>query len=380
MKKVKLNTDRANSPANRKTLPYSTAEWIGFLFLLLLSTSLLFYMAWSFLSPILFAGIFAGSCFPMLNFISEKTGWKRWISAAIVLIILCLVIFLPSIYVVVRLSKEILNVYANLQAVITEKNIEELLFGANWFADLMSKFFQFINQEYSRENLQKIALDGLSALSSGSLQMVNSAISNLFQFFFQFFLMLIALFGILLNGPELKSFIFRFSPIRDEDEQEILDRFNRMNYVTIVHNGIAALIQGIVAGLGLWVAGISSVMLWTVLMIILALLPFVGIAVVYVPACIYLAIKGQFVASAILFVYCTAISVLVENWYKPTFMAKGISIDGFLVFFSIIGGVTAFGMAGVFYGPLVLTVFLTVASLYIKKYESSLVAKKEKVK
>jgi predicted PurR-regulated permease PerM len=50
-------------------------------------------------------------------------------------------------------------------------------------------------------------------------------------------------------------------------------------------------------------------------------------------------------------------------------MGKQVEINSFLVFFSIIGGMSVFGMAGIFYGPLIVSLFLTVSKIYSQKYE-----------
>jgi predicted PurR-regulated permease PerM len=72
--------------------------------------------------------------------------------------------------------------------------------------------------------------------------------------------MLVALFGILWEGPRLKKFLLQLSPLKYKEEEEIIDQFNKMNNVTLVHNGIAAIIQGSMSGIGLWICGINSVL------------------------------------------------------------------------------------------------------------------------
>jgi len=145
-----------------------------------------------------------------------------------------------------------------------------------------------------------------------------------------------------------------------------------MNYITLVFNGICGIIQGVLAAVGFWIVGIQSLLLWTVLMILLAFIPLLGISLIYIPACIYLLIMGKYFYAAFLFIYCTLVALLTENWFKPAFMGKHVEMNSLLVFFSIIGGMSVFGMAGIFYGPLVISLFLTMAKLYKRKYQTLL--------
>ena len=77
-------------------------------------------------------------------------------------------------------------------------------------------------------------------------------------------------------------------------------------------------------------------------MVVLAFIPLVGISIIYIPACIYLYFKGKIIASIVLFIYCTVISILTENWFKAQFIGKRVQINSLLVFFSILGGLNQY--------------------------------------
>jgi predicted PurR-regulated permease PerM len=181
-------------------------------------------------------------------------------------------------------------------------------------------------------------------------------------------MMMLFIFSILLYGSQLKRFLFDLSPLPEEDEQLLIDRFNQMNYVTLVMNGLGGVLQGVLAGGAMWLAGFSSVLLWTVMMVVLAFIPLIGISFVYIPATIYLIAVGEYVAAVLFFVWCSAIAFLTENWLKPMWVGNRIKISSMAVLFFIIGGMAVFGTAGIFYGPLVLTLFLTFVDLYHARY------------
>ncbi|MCC5814986.1 MAG: AI-2E family transporter [Leptospira sp.] len=344
-------------------------ETYSFIFLLVGITGLLFYMSWNFLTPIIFAGIVAGTFYPLLNYIINKTKWSRTTASLLVCLLIIVLLFIPTIYIVVRISQEILAVYSSLKEVLTGENLNAIFFGEHYFAQLAMKIFTFLNMEYSMKTIEDLILGSAKSVSFFLFNRVNTMIGNVFSFIFQFLLMLLGIYAIFLEGPNIHKFLLRLSPIRDEDEELIIKQFNRMNYVTLVFNGIGGLIQGVLAGIGFWIVGIQSILLWTTLMIFLAFIPLLGISLVYIPATIYLLLTGQIWHGVFLFIYCSTISIVTENWFKPAFMGKQVEINSFLVFFSIIGGMSVFGMAGIFYGPLVVSLFLTVAKIYNQKYE-----------
>lgn len=344
-------------------------ETYSFIILLAAITLLLLYMFWGYLTPLIFAGIIAGTFYPLLNYILEKTSWSRTVVSSILCLIIIVILFIPTIYILVRLTQEIHSFYQAIRDFISNKNMALIFFGDHSFAVLAKRAFTFLNMDYTQKTIEDLVLGSAKQVSFFLFNRVNIMIGNLFSFLFQFLLMLIAIFAIFKEGPVVHKFLLKLSPIREEDEDLIMKQFNRMNYATLVFNGIGGVIQGILAGIGFWIVGIQSLLLWTVLMIVLAFIPLLGISIVFVPATIYLLIVGQIWEAIFLFIYCALVAFLTENWFKPAFMGKQVEINSFLVFFSIIGGMSVFGMAGIFYGPLIVSLFLTVSKIYSQKYE-----------
>jgi len=361
-KNIKVEQELADKPES------NLVERWSFFFILAGSGILFSYLLWPLLFPILFACIFASACYPLMISLQSRTGWNRPVSAFIIICFLFLIIFLPSIYLVVRLSQEVVKIYLFANEFFTAQYLNEVLFGENMLSNILHIIFDFFNIPYTIEKFNEILFGFISKITGSSFAFLNSFLNNSFEFLIQFAVMLTALFGILWEGEKLKVFLFKLIPMKLADEEDILQQFNKMNYLTLVHNGIAALIQGSLAGLGLLVCGIESVILWTVLMILFALLPYVGTGIVFIPAAGYMYYSGRPLMAIFLIVWCVSVSLIVENFYKPLFMARGISIDGFLVFFSVIGGIASFGVSGLFLGPLVLVFFLTISKLYFKNY------------
>lgn len=326
-------------------------------------------MLWPFLSSIIFAGILAGSFFPVMRAINTRIKHPRW-SAIIVCLIIVLAIFLPSVFIIIKLSEEALTLYQAIKQKLSEDDLEQLMFGVRYFPEILREMFEIANLDFNVATIKSIILETSKEASSWIFDLLNSWISNIFSFLMHFVIMLIVIYTLLVDGDRIKAFVLALSPLPDEEEELVIERFNQINYVTLVGNGIGAVIQGVFAGIGFWFAGIGSLTLWTTLMIVLAFIPLVGISIVYIPVCLYLLITGEMVSAIVLMIYCTSVSLIVENWFKSIFVGNRAEIHSTLVFLSIIGGLMVFGIPGIFYGPLIISIFLTFVDLYHKRYNS----------
>ncbi|PIE72104.1 MAG: hypothetical protein CSA20_09495 [Deltaproteobacteria bacterium] len=117
------------------------------------------------------------------------------------------------------------------------------------------------------------------------------------------------------------------------------------------------------------ILGISSPLLWGCIMAILAFLPIFGIGLVMIPAALILAINGKMGAGIFLFGFYLILSLSVEYLVKPKLVGSQVKMHTLLVFLSIIGGLSVYGVLGIFYGPLIITAFLTLSDIYLKKYD-----------
>ncbi|MCR9142169.1 MAG: AI-2E family transporter [bacterium] len=345
---------------------------VWFVVLFLAIFGLIVLMAWPFITSIIFALILAGAFYPLMRYLVDRRGWGRTAGALAVSAIIVLAVFLPVVYIVVRLAQEIGYAYKDLSTVVTTDSVNDFFFGSGYGAVAGRQIFDFLNLEYNREEIQRIVLDFAGSMTNWAYERVSGIISKALYLLLDVVIMLAVIFGILQQAPRLRDFLFKLSPLPEEDERLIINRFNQMNYVTLVCNGVGGVLQGTLAGIAFWFLGFKAVLLWTVIMSVLAFIPLVGISFVYVPASIFLLVTGNYVAAGVLFVYCTLVSVVTENWFKPIFMGSQVSINSLLVFLSIIGGMAVFGTAGIFYGPLIIIIFLTFVELYHKRYEKNL--------
>lgn len=116
-----------------------------------------------------------------------------------------------------------------------------------------------------------------------------------------------------------------------------------------------ALAQALVAGLGFWIAGVPGVVLLSVLTFFFAVIPY-GPPLIWVPAGIWLISQDKIGMGIFMLIWGAGFISMVDNFLRPFLISQGSKTPFALVFCGVIGGALAFGLVGVFLGPILLAV------------------------
>ena len=198
-------------------------------------------------------------------------------------------------------------------------------------------------------------------------------------------IMAIALFYFFLDGATMVNTFMRLSPLDDRHELELLQEFDRVSRAVVLATLLSALAQGILGGIGYKLVGLTSVFLLTLLTTVLALIPFVGAAAVWAPACIYIALFKEpvdpegartwmYAKAGFLAAYGVLIISMADNVIKPWVLQGQSKLHPLLALLSVLGGVQALGPIGILIGPMVvafLQVLLTILQREIQSFEAS---------
>ena len=172
----------------------------------------------------------------------------------------------------------------------------------------------------------------------------------------QLFLTLLTLFYFFRDRKRLLDFLRRFVPLTDSETTEVFDRVSHTINACLYGNVAVKLIQGLLGGLMFWILGLRAPVLCGVAMALLAALPIVGTALVWGPAAIVLALGGSWVKALILTVWGVLVVGLIDNILYPVLVAGELRFHTLAAFFSILGGLIAFGLAGIVLGPAIFAV------------------------
>lgn len=339
-----------------------------FFLILLVAAGVLFVrLFWSYLPSFLLAIVLVGVFWPVYEWLRGKMKGKPNISAFLMCVVVVLVVLLPLAGLVTAISKEAFDLYLYARDQVDADFYEEIL-ANDQVEGALGYVQENLGYEIDVDSLKASALErgkdaGLFLYEQGI-----GLVSNVFNVVVNFLLMIFIMFYLFRDGERIRDYLMDLSPLPQKQERGLIERFSKAGSAVFYGNIVNGLIQGVVGGIGFAIFGLGGAFLWGAVMALFGLIPLLGSAIIYVPAAIYLFLKGEVVLAVIFLIYNIVLMSLVDNYVKPKLMEKGMKTHQLLVFFGVLGGINAFGILGVLYGPLIITVFLGLLEIYRKDF------------
>ncbi|MDZ7724304.1 MAG: AI-2E family transporter [candidate division KSB1 bacterium] len=338
------------------------------LFMLLLVISFMFFaMIRQFLLVIFLAGVFSGMARPMYTKLYRLLGQRRALSASLTLLLILLVILLPLLGLLGIVASQAIKISQSVAPWVQER-----LNSPDLFDNLLKGLpFQQTLQTYQVEIVQKAGqiVDSVSTFMINSL---SAATMSTVNFIFLFFVFLYTLFFFLLDGEKLLRTILYYLPLPGKDENRMLARFTSVTRATIKGTFVIGMIQGGLGGLAFYITGMNSVLFWATCMTVLSIIPGVGSALIWGPAALLFAVSGKWLQAAGLTAFGILIIGMVDNFLRPVLVGRDTQMHQLLIFFSTLGGLSMFGLAGFIIGPIVAALFVTIWQIYGETFQHSL--------
>lgn len=178
------------------------------------------------------------------------------------------------------------------------------------------------------------------------------------------FLIAVALYYFFLEGHRWRERIVRLVPLPPADTRMFFERFHRVSVAVLVGNLGTALAQAAAATLGYFIFGAPVPLIWGAATLFAALIPLVGPALVWVPVALVVGLGHGWLRGGGLALWGLLIIGTVDNVVRPLLTKRGLQLHPLLVFIAVFGGMLAFGFVGLFVGPLVIALMITVLEVY----------------
>lgn len=337
-------------------------------FLLVFLISIFFFarILWPFWSILVLAFLLTNLFRPIYIFTSKKLP-DQGASALTCLLIIAIVI-VPLVFFVFALTDEALNLYSWGRDSRVGLKLQVFLQESPFILQIQDQL-----KEVGFEFNPSQVTDAFSYLvKNGGLLLYNQAqgwAANILQFLFLFFIMVLVIFFLLMDQPKLIAYMIRLSPLPEDENHLLINKFQEIANAILKGNGICGLVQGIFGGLIFSVLELNSPLLWGSIMAILAFLPIFGIGLVLIPTSLFLMLSDRMGEGIFLFVFYAVLSFTIEYLVKPKMVGTQVKMHTLLVFLAIIGGLSVYGILGIIYGPLIITAFLTLSEIYLKRYD-----------
>jgi predicted PurR-regulated permease PerM len=341
-------------PPDRRRL-----EGIFLIVLALLITAVFFQMVRGFIESLFLAAVFSGMLYGLYRRLARRLGGRKPTAAVLTILLFVLALIVP-------LSAFLGLVVSQAIEVSTSVGpwVENELTRPNQIDGLLQRlpFWETI-QPY-QDLISTKAAELAGHMGTFLVASVAAASRGTAVFFFHLFLMLYAMFFFLLRGKEYLARILYYIPLAPDSENRLVAKFVSVARATIKGTLVIGVIQGGLGGLGFVAAGIQGWAFWSVVMVILSIIPGIGTALVWVPAVIYLFAVGFAGKAIALGLWCALVVGMVDNLLRPRLVGRDTEMSDLLVLISTLGGIIAFGATGFIIGPIVAALWVTVWEIY----------------
>jgi predicted PurR-regulated permease PerM len=325
-------------------------------------TVLFMYLLFAIFSPFLALLVWAGAIgiitYPFYEKLLARCRGREVAAAALMTTAVVLALIIPLLGLIFSLAREAALAYQYLERASSGTSGLAL-------ADILNHPWVAAWREKIRPLTASLDLEAnemlLQAIKKGVAFILNyssSIVKNFLGFLFKVTLMLITLFFIYKDG---RRFLQRFwltvplrEPLRTAINATVIRVLGAVMYGVI----LTCLAQGALGGLGFWVAGLPSPLLFGTLMAICAPIPFVGTALIWLPGAIYLLIQGQMLPGLLLIAWGALAVSSTDNILRPLFISGKAKLPILVIVFGVLGGILAFGLSGLVAGPVVLAIIM----------------------
>lgn len=331
-----------------------------FLALVLVATALLVVVFLPLISELLLAAVLAGALWPLQQWLSRRLRGRRGVAAFLVTVAIIAILLGPVAAVVTMVIRDGSDAVRFISDTLNSERVAELL--------------SLLPQSARDAIVGALArlpqnLEDAMALAGGAYRGETvAAVAATGSLLFHATLMLIASFFLLVRGDELVSWLDSISPLGRGQTRELLTTFRKVSFAVIVAAAITAAAQAIAALIGFYIARVPSPIFFATVTFFLAFIPAIGAAVVCLLAALLLLATGHPYMAIFLAAWGIFVVGLVDNLIKPLLVRRGMEIHGAIVFFSLLGGLAAFGAVGLLVGPLAVAFFLALVRIYHREF------------
>ena len=337
--------------------------------ILFVSLFLSYLVLKSFLHAIVLSLLLASSFQPLQQRLLRAYRGRKNAAAFTVLAGITFLIIIPIFIFVSALVKQGISSVNAVNDWIQAGNLQKLLADSEGYTSRLLKELTWLRQ--FDFDLRGHLIDMTKGLGQFLLGQGAQLVGDLFTLVSTLLIVLFLTFYVLRDGKAMLEYVKKLSPLREEQENRIIEKVRDVGRSALLGNLLTAVLQGAVGGIGLAIVGIPA-LFWGTLMGLSSMIPWVGTALVWFPAVVYLVLTAQWKAALFLALWSILAVGTVDNFARPFLMKGRTTMSPFFIFLAIIGGIKHFGLIGILYGPLILGFAAVMLYVYQAEYQELL--------
>lgn len=319
-----------------------------------------------FLTALVWGAMIVITTWPLLIGLQKRLLGKRWLATTIMTLALLLILIVPLTLVIMSVIDRSDQIAEWIRALPTlgfpppPGWLEQLPMAGPTLAERWRQAGELGQAEFSQRVAPhaKVIVMWLLSRAGGMGMMIVQ------------FLLTVIISAVLYSTGEKAAhgvllFARKLSGQYGEDAAVIAGKTVRSVALGVV---VTALLQALLGGGGLWAAGIPAAMILTVVIFVLCIAQ-VGPMLVFIPTIVWLYYNDEPLWGTVMIVWALVVGTM-DNFIRPVLIRKGADLPLLLIFAGVIGGLVAFGVVGLFIGPVMLAVTYNLLRAWVMRVEA----------
>jgi predicted PurR-regulated permease PerM len=314
----------------------------------ILGLFLLFTLS-GFISSFLGAVIFYIICAPFLHYVLVKTKIKRGLAVMLVLLLSFLVIVIPVFGLTWLLVSKISIFFTDSQSIYNQ----------------VIAWNEYVNVTYG---FNLLTADNLVKMQAFVTNLIPNILGGTMTILAEIAMMYFILFYLLYTETDIEKQISKVLPFKMDNARLFAAELRSQTYSNVIGAPLLALIQGCFAATGFWIFGLHEPLFWGLMCGFLSFIPFVGSALVWVPAGMAQLSAGATWQGTAILIYGLVVIINIDNVFRFVLQKRFADVHPLITILGVIVGFNWFGLPGIIFGPLLISYFIIMVKIYRSEY------------
>jgi predicted PurR-regulated permease PerM len=366
------------SPKGRDLVLHDFARYF-FVLVVVVVMGMFFWIISPFFNILVYSGLIAVIFYPVHKWFLSRLGGHFGYSAFFSTVLVVLVVITPLILFTIFLVQQALDAYAlatrewtyDLTALKWD-GLQNLPIIGDTIFNISDRFGLADMFSNVRIDLVQTVRDISEGLTNFLVSQSTNIVKSVSDVILKVFILVLTTFFFFKDGKFLVDFLKTISPLPNHYETDIGNKLRNTTYAIVVGNFGTSLVQGILACIGFLIAGVHNAVFWATLLAFAALIPYIGSAFIWIPISAALFLQGDLFQAGFVAVWGIVIVSTVDNIIRPWFIGSGSDMHPLATFLVVLGAIFVFGIKGIIFGPLILSLTVTILHIYRLEYQDML--------
>jgi predicted PurR-regulated permease PerM len=288
-------------------------------------------------------------CRQLIFYLVIQKKWPRWLVAVVVMVLSLVVIVLPFAWLISVLINKV-------EPLITDKTKITGMIGQ---IDAYVKG-RFNLNLFSEKNLEKV----IGTVTGWVPKFLGSSVSTVTNVGISYFIV----YFMIVKCSEMELWVRRNMPLHSRNSSKLVGEIRESIKANAIGIPVLCILQGIVATIGYLIFGIKDAFLWGIITGLCSVVPVAGSLIVWLPTTLYLFATGHQNQGIGLLLYCLIVLGSTDNVFRFMLQKRLADVHPLITLFGVIIGVNLFGVLGLIFGPLLLSLFTSIVKIYADEF------------